>query len=640
MKSAFQSRCLLLCTILVIVLSVLSGRLVQIQLVDRQLYAESSRKAYHRIEKLPAIRGMIVDRREEPLAKSIPVSTVFVDKNHLHDPKLAAYGLAYQEASAEPGWNELDEAARRRRISALRGDILNSETADTIVRKHLAYAVGVLARPLGMRREDLRARIETSKGKWVPVAKDLPEDVADNLREAVNKHWIQGFEFQNSIKRWYTSPNLATHLTGFTGEIEETNEEGKTQTRVVGRFGVESSMEEFLAGRDGWREHCRDARGLVVPGSASSLLPPRAGLNVQLTIDMGLQAIVEEELDACLAEFESVRGAVILMDPKTGEILAMVSRPHFDLNHKQNIAENGFNYAIQAIYEPGSTFKIISTGGVLNEGLAKPQTSVFCHNGVYQEGAIRVPDHHPYGNLTLEGVLIKSSNIGAYKFARQLGAKRFFDYTERWGFGRKTGVMLSGESSGIARNTNNAVDFSRASYGYALNVTPLQMACAYSVIAGDGKLLKPRIVKSLVANDGTVIETYPPEVVSEVLTPETARKMRDALAKVTITGGTATLAAVPGYKVAGKTGTAKKHNPNGRGYLANSYTVSFAGMLPAENPAFVGIVVIDDPRTTKVSRYGGTIAAPAFGRIAARAAAYMNLQPTEPLPAPLADAKR
>jgi len=639
-NSAFQTRCLILCSILVIGLSVLSGRLVQIQLVDRQRYAESSRKAYHRIEKLPALRGMIVDRREEPLAKSIPVSTVFVDKNHLYDPKLAAYGLAYQEASAEAGWNELDEAGRRRRISGLRGDILNRESAETIVSKHLAYAVGVLARPLGMRREELRAKIETSKGKWVPIAKDLPEDVADNLRDAVDKNWIQGFEFQNSIKRWYTAPNLATHLLGFTGEIEETNDEGKTQTRVVGRFGVEASMEEYLAGRDGWREHCRDARGLVVPGNSSSLMPPRAGLNVQLTIDMGLQAIVEEEMDACLEEFESIRGAVVLMDPKTGEILAMASRPHFDLNHKQNIAENGFNFAIQAIYEPGSTFKIVSTAGVINEGLARPQTSVFCHNGVYQEGSIRVPDHHPYGSLTLEGVLVKSSNIGAYKFARQLGAKRFYDYTQRWGFGRKTGVLLSGESSGIARNTNNAVDFSRASYGYALNVTPLQMACAYSVIGGDGKLLKPRIVKALVANDGTVVETYPPEVVAEVLKPDTAEKMREALAKVTEKGGTATLAAVPGYKVAGKTGTAKKHNPKGRGYLANSYTVSFAGMMPAHDPAFVGIVVIDDPRTTKVSRYGGTIAAPAFGRIAARAAAYLNLPATEPLPTPLADAQR
>jgi cell division protein FtsI/penicillin-binding protein 2 len=639
-KSSFQTRCIVLCSILVVGLSVLSGRLVQIQLVDRQRYAESSRKAFHRIEKLPAIRGMIVDRREEPLAKSIPVSTVFIDKNHLTDPKLASFGLAYQEASAEPGWNDLEPAEQRRRINGLRGDILSRDTAEAIVQKHLAYAVGVLARPLGMRREELREKIETSKGKWVPIAKELPEDIADNLRDTVDKHWIQGFEFQNSIKRWYTEENRATHLIGFTGETEETNDEGKTETRVTGRFGVEFSMESYLAGRDGWREHCRDARGLVVPGSSSSLMPPRAGLNVQLTIDMGLQSIIEEEMDACLEEFKSIRGAVIMMDPKTGEILAMASRPNFGLNHREDVAKNGFNFVTQAIYEPGSTFKIIATSGVLNEGLATPFTSVFCHNGNYSEGKVQIPDHHPYGNLTLEGVLIKSSNIGAYKFARQLGAKKFYEYTHNWGFGRKTGILLSGESSGIAKNTNNAVDFSRAAYGYALNVTPLQMACAYTAIAGDGKLLKPRIIKSLVANDGTVVETFPKEVVSQVIKPETARKMREALEKVTETGGTATLAAVPGYKVAGKTGTAKRHNPNGRGYLANSYTVSFAGMLPAQDPAFVCVVVIDDPRTDKVTRYGGTIAAPAFGRIAARAAAYMNLQPTEPIKTPLAAADR
>lgn len=631
MKFSFQGRCVFLCSILVLGLSGLSWRLVQIQLVDRQRYAEGSRRAYHRVEKLPAIRGMIVDRREEPLAKSIPVSTVFVDKNHLHDPKLASYGLAYQKAAAEAGWSELDPAKQRRRIHSLRGEILAGETAEAIVNKHLAYAVGILARPLGLRRDELRKRIEDSRGTWVPIAKELPEDVADKLREAVDENWIQGFEFQNSIKRWYTAPNLATHLIGFTGEIETTDESGKPEARVVGRFGVESAMEEFLAGRDGWRQHSRDARGLLVPGTAASLKPPRAGLNVQLTIDMGLQSIVEEELDGCLEEFEAVRGAVVMMDPGTGEVLALASRPHFDLNRREKIAENGFNFALQAIYEPGSTFKIISTSGVLNEGLASPRTSVFCHNGLYHVGAVRVPDHHPYGSLTLEGVLVKSSNIGAYKFALQLGANRFFDYVDRYGFGWPTGIQLTGESSGIARNTGNAVDFSRASYGYALNVTPLQMACAYSVIGGDGRLLKPRIVKSLVANDGTVVETYPPEVVRQAVTPATARKMRDALCKVTQKGGTATRAAVPGYKVAGKTGTAKRHNPNGRGYLPNSYTVSFAGMLPAEDPAFVCIVVIDDPRTTKVSRYGGTIAAPAFQKIAERAAAFLNLPPTEPV---------
>lgn len=636
MISTFQARCFALLTILVIGLSVLSWRLVQIQLVNRQRYAESSRKAFHRIEKLPAVRGMIVDSREEPIAKSIPVSTLFLDRNHFMDQKLASFGVACKEASTADGWDQLDPAAQRRQIQSLRGEILVRDTADKIIRDHRDYAISILARPLGMKHSELLEKIKSSKGKWIPIAKDLPEDIANSLRETIDKNWIQGFEFQNSIKRWYTAPNLATHLIGFTGEVEKINEDGKAETKVVGRFGIEAAMQEYLAGRDGWRQHHRDARGLVVPGDSGSLLPPRAGLNVQLTIDMGLQAIVEEEMDACLTEFNSVRGAVILMNPKNGEILAMASRPHFDLNQRKDIAENGFNFATQAIYEPGSTFKIVATSGVINEGLAKPATQVFCHNGLYVEGNVRVPDHHPYGGLTLEGVLAKSSNIGAYKFARQLGAKRFYEYVQRWGFGSKTGIELGGESSGIARNTNNPVDFSRASYGYALNVTPLQMACAYSVIGGDGRLLKPRLVKSLVANDGTVVETFPEQEICRVLKPETAKQMREAMIKTIEPGGTATLAAVPGYKVAGKTGTAKRHNPNGPGYLNNSYTVSFAGMIPANDPAFVGIVVIDDPKTNKVTRYGGTIAAPAFGRIAARAATYLNLPPTEPVNTPLA----
>ncbi len=629
-------RCIFLCSALVAGLSLLSARLVQVQLVDRKAYADSSRKAFHRIEKIPAQRGTIVDRREEPLAKSIPISTVFVDKNHLLDPKLASYGLAYQEACAESGWSELDLGKQRQRINVLRGEILTNETADAIIQKHLSYAIGLLARPLGMRKHELRAKIESSKGKWVPVAKDLPEDIADHLREVVDKNWIQGFEFENSIKRWYTAPNHATHLTGFTGEVEKKNEEGKPQTQVLGLFGVESSMESYLAGRDGWREHSRDARGLVVPGTSGSLKPPRAGLNVKLTIDMGIQNIVEEELDSNLAEFQSKKGAVVLMDPKTGEILAMASRPHFDLNHKQNIAETGYNYAIQAIYEPGSTIKVVATSGALNEGLVKPLTSVYCHNGCYRSGAVEVKDDHPAGSLSFEGVLQKSNNIGTYSLGRQLGSKRFYEYMARYGFGRKTGIQLSGESAGSARNSGNEVDFSRACYGYATNVTPLQLACAYSVIAGDGNLRKPHIVKSLVANDGTVVEDYEPEIVNRVLKPKVAEQMRGALEKVVLDGGTATRAAVPGFRVAGKTGTVQKFRPKDKDnlvghYVANSYIVSFAGMMPAQDPAFVCVVVIDDPRTTKVTRYGGTIAAPAFGKIAARVAAHLNLKPTEPV---------
>ena len=248
-------------------------------------------------------------------------------------------------------------------------------------------------------------------------------------------------------------------------------------------------------------------------------------------------------------------------------------------------------------------------------------------------------DDHPAGSLTFEGVLQKSNNIGTFSLGRQLGSKRFYEYLHNYGFGKKTGIQLSGESSGIARDTGNVMDFSRACFGYASNVTPLQLACAYSVIASDGKLRKPHIVKSLIANDGTVVENYPPEVVDDVLKPKTAAQMRAALEKVVLPGGTATRAAVPGFRSAGKTGTVQKHNPKG-GYLANSYIVSFAGMMPAQDPAFVCIVVIDDPRTQKVTRYGGTIAAPVFSKIATRVASHMNLQPTEPVSPPLATAAR
>jgi len=637
MLRTFNSRSMILCSVLVTGLSVLSARLIQIQLIDRNRYAASAKKTYHRIEKLPALRGMIVDRNEEVVAKSFPVSSLMVDKDHLLDPKVVARGLAYAEASMQTGWGEMDGDAQRKRVNALRGEILTRESEDAIVQKHLAYAIGVLARPLGMKREELRARIEGSKAKYFPLAKDLPADVADRLRETIESSGIEGFDWQNSLKRWYPAPTQAAHLVGFTGERTEKNDEGKPVPKIVGAFGVESTMESYLVGKDGWREHRRDVRGMVMPGDSGSLLPPRPGLNVQLTLDMGIQAIVEEELDAAMTEYQGRKAAVVVMDPKTGGVLAMASRPNLDLNRRERIVETGFNFALQAIYEPGSTFKIVAAAGALNENLVTPQTTVFCHNGVYEEGPIRVPDHHPYGWLTVEGVLQKSSNIGVYKLARQMGMDRFYRYVRDFGFGKKTGIQLLGESGGLVRNSGNPTDFSRASYGYALNVTPLQVAAAYSVIANGGNLMKPQIVRALIANDGTEVERFEPEIVQRAIKPETAKKMRAALEKVVEKQGTAPLAAVPGFRVAGKTGTAKKHNPVERGYLEGRYTVSFAGMMPADDPAFVAVVVIDDPQTNKVSRYGGTIAAPVFGKMAARIATSMNLKPTEPIsPTPLA----
>lgn len=651
---AFQIRCLVLCSVLVTGLSLLSVRLIQIQAWDRKHYADKARRTFERREVLPGLRGKIVDRNEEVLAKSMPVASICVNVKHLIDPLVISYPLACERVSSYPGWEKLDAAAQGKRILQERGVILKEfeemlavaeKTADAnkadeakakvseaLVEQAVAQAVNILARPLGMKREDMRAQIKKAIDNKVwefVLVKDLPGDVAEGVDDLISKSHLEGFFIRESFKRWYTSPDLATHVTGYTGETEETDEKGDKIFRQTGKFGIESALEEFLAGRDGWQDHRRAPNGARIPGDSSSLKPPRPGLNVQLTLDMGIQSIVEEELDAGLAEYQSKRGCAIVMDPKTGEILAMASRPHFNLNRLDNLSEAGSNFALQGTYEPGSTIKIVATSGALNERLVTPQTTIFCHNGKYQVGKISVPDAHPYGNLTFEGVLQKSSNIGAYKIGLQLGTDRFYSYLSKFGYGKKTGILLSGESRGVARDSGNAVDFSRACYGYALAVTPLQVASAYSVIANDGKLRKPHIVKSVIANDGTVVERYEPEVVDTVLRPETAKAMRTALEKVVAKNGTAPLANVPGYRSAGKTGTA--HRIKDGKYQPNNYTLSFAGMMPAENPAFVCIVVVDDPLTTKVKLYGGTIAAPIFSKIAARVAAHMNLTPTEPV---------
>jgi cell division protein FtsI/penicillin-binding protein 2 len=313
----------------------------------------------------------------------------------------------------------------------------------------------------------------------------------------------------------------------------------------------------------------------------------------------------------------------------------MASRPSYNLNRRQRINDASLNFATQAIYEPGSTFKVIAVSGALDAGVVNPLTPVFCHGGYFQEGAIIVHDHHPYGTLTVEGVVQKSSNIGAYMLARKLGKKRFFAMGERLGFGRKTGIRLSGESSGVFRDTGNGVDFSRVAYGYAANVTPLQVVCAYAAVANGGRLMRPRIVSRVVSNEGRVIEQINPEMVGRAMSGKTAEQVRKALSMVVSNKGTARRAKVPGYRVGGKTGTARKHDPK-HGYMPGHYTVSFVGIVPIDQPAFVCVVVVDDPRIDPavVPHYGGTIAAPIFSRIAERVAKYMKIPPTEPVEEP------
>ena len=625
---AFQFRCIFLCSALVVGLSLLSVQLIRLQVWERKKYAARAAASNSRSEILRGQRGTITDRNEEVLAKTIALSSLHVDAVLLNDPTVIVRALAYKKASAESDWSSLTSEQQFRKLRGYGSVILEETKPEKIVADYRAHLVGVLARPLGMRREELLQSIERPiklGRKDFSIVKDLPEDVADNLRGLIAENHLKGFHFQNKNKRWYPSPTVATHVIGYQSEEEYEGPTGKKEFRQVGKFGVEAAMEEYLRGTDGVWHY----QSIPMPGQNERLVPPVHGLNVQLTIDMGIQTIVEEELDAGLKEFKADTGCVIVLEPGTGEVLAMVSRPDFHLNTKVGLDTGAMNYALQGTYEPGSTFKVVGVAGALNERLVNPNTQIFCHHGYFQEGKLRIPDHHPYGMLPVWGVLQKSSNIGSFKIARQLGVKRFYEYADRFGFGHETGILLSGESSGLARNTDNLIDFSRATYGYAVNVTPLQVASAYATIANGGELIRPRVIRKITANDGTVLERYKPEVVRRVMRESTARQLREALVTVVEQGGTATLAAVDGFKAAGKTGTAKRVE-NGR-YQEGHYTVSFAGMMPAKDPAFVCLVVVDDPLTNEVKRYGGTIAAPIFSKIASRVATHMNLTPTEPV---------
>ncbi|MDP0490652.1 MAG: penicillin-binding protein 2 [Verrucomicrobiota bacterium JB023] len=620
MKRGLEVRLLIVCLTLVVGLSALSVRLVFLQGTETGRTSHKESRGFEAKRPLFAQRGYICDRNEEIIARNIPVTTVKVDLRQLGKCNEVIGGVAYPLAMMDPRWATAGPKERNRILAAKRRELFESEDPDDVVRQHLDFLVKILVPRLGFEsREALLKKIGPLGHGETIIAKNVTEDVADELEQVIRENRLQGVILQKGYRRWYPNPDMACHVVGIV------NHEG------VGKSGVERSMSAYLAGKDGYEVTRRDAQDLALGKSQSVVKPPIQGLSVQLTLDLSLQAIVEEELDAGLEFANAERGTIVVMEPGTGEILAMASRPAFNLNLRENVSTAGVNYATQAIYEPGSTIKIVPTSAVMDLGLANRETSVFCHNGHYAE--LKINDVGHYGWMSLEKVLMKSSNIGTYQFAKMMPKETLYDYYERFGFGQPTGISLGAELSGLLNRSSNPTDHSRISYGYGIDVTPLQLTAAYGAIANGGRLMKPTVVKSAIANNGTKICEFKPEMVRQVVQPWVAREMREALSQVTEEGGTATRARVPGFRVAGKTGTSRKAKPGG--YYSNRYVTSFAGMMPAEDPAFVAVVVIDDPRPSgDLKPGGGTIAAPVFAKVASRFVSAMNLVPTVPIPQP------
>jgi len=565
-------RALIACCALALCFTGFSARLVQLQVTRHEQYAALAAEKHGNKQMLYGRRGLIVDINQQTLADNDPVRNVVADGSLLAHPEEAA---------------------------------------------------GVLAGPLGLDESALIEKLASGR-RYIVLKKDVPEATAMEIENRLSVRSIRGITFEQDAERIYPNGPMACHVVGFMNGDHE------------GVEGIEAQEDEYLRGHEGFRYTERDRSGNELVAYRGEERAPRDGYTVRLTLDLNLQNIVETELDTACAEFKPKKAIVILMRPQTGEILAMANRPNFDPNEVRTKpaayiqAHEGdmMNCAIADMMEPGSTFKMVTAAGALNEHLVRPDSVIFCENGAYNYGGRFLHDHHPFGDLTVEDILVKSSNIGAAKLAMELGEQRFYGYIRGFGFGERTGVSLPGEVPGLVPPPHrwSKLSITRIPMGQEVAVTPLQTITALCAVANGGRLMMPQIVHDITDDKGQVIASFPPVEIRQVVSADAAREVTEALKGVVSPRGTAALAKVSGFVVAGKTGTAEKIDPKG-GYLPGKYIVSFCGFLPADNPAFVGLVMLDDAQTKPDQNYGGMVAGPIFSRIGEKAARYMNLEP-------------
>jgi cell division protein FtsI (penicillin-binding protein 3) len=575
MKWNGRTRCALVCVFFALLFSVFSYRLIYLQMVMHDYYSQLAAEKNVGRDIIPAERGAIYDAQNEVLAQNVPVATVVADATLINNPG-AIIPLVANRLHLSP--NEIAE-----KISS-----------------HRPYIV---------------------------LKREVPEADACALETALKSAKLRGIRCERGTVRVYPNGPMLCHVIGFTDFHQH------------GIQGVEASMEQYLRGEDGYRYIEHDAQGREIVLYRGLEHEPRNGYQVHLTIDLHLQTIVENELDEAMREYTPEKATIILMRPQTGEILALANRPNFDLNLRAEAKpEQMKNRAIIDMMEPGSTFKIVTAAAALNESKVRLDTMIFCENGVWNVGGRPLHDHghKGYGDLSVQDILVHSSNIGAAKMACMLGEMKFYEYIRRFGFGDRTGIELPGEIRGMVHPPRSwsKISITRIPMGQEVGVTPLQMIVAMATIANGGKLVQPRIVKSIVDDQGNAISTLKPTIVRQVVSPQVASEVAYALRGVVSKHGTAAEAAVPGYTVSGKTGTAQKAAPGG-GYEKDKYIVSFSGFLPSENPAFVGLVVLDDAHTKDPHlNYGGAVAGPIFSRVAEQAARYLDLEPHEEIGTP------
>jgi len=553
----------------------IEARLVVLQVLQHDELSARAERQQSETQKTPGKRGEIVDRHGRLLAYSVDADTVYAVPTDIADPSTTAAQLcgAFDECTKKDRDQLLERLTRKRPRGGL--------TAFQYVKRR--------ATPIEARRI---AALE-----------------------------IKGIGFMKESKRFYPNRELAAHLLGYVG------------TDNAGLHGLEATYDKTVRGREGAMLVQTDARG-----HAFSRLdrPPTTGGSLELTIDQHLQFVVERELRAGVEAARADGGTAVAMDPYTGEILAMASWPTFNPNHYAGTSEGALrNRAVQDLYEPGSTFKLVTASAAIEEKVVMPDEIIDVSAGLIRFGSRVINDMHRYGPLSFTDVIVKSSNVGAIKVGLKLGPERMGLYVRRFGFGRQSSPDFPSESPGIVWNPSKLNDSALASVsmGYQVGVTPLQMAAAASVIANGGTLYEPHVVRATVK--GGVRTPVPPKVVRRAILPETAATLTAIMEEV-VTVGTAKGARLASFTVAGKTGTADKL-VNGR-YSASQQNVSFVGFVPSRNPVMTVIVMIDSPRVGGDT--GGAIAAPIFKHIAEASLRMMGVTPTINQPPPVMIAHR
>jgi cell division protein FtsI (penicillin-binding protein 3) len=574
-----------------IVLGVLAGiyclivfRAFHIQVLGVKGIRERGARQYGvKIPLLPK-RGVILDRTGTEFAVSLSTKSIYVQPSKLSSPDVAARILS-------------------RRVS----------------------------RPLA----DLRKAFASNRN-FLWVKRQMPSSSAEEIVREVRGALARGKEGAGTAgigtveepKRFYPNRELASSVIGF------------TDVDSVGIEGIELSLDKYLRGENALLAYERDARGRIIVPADSPIEVNSEGHSVSLTIDRNIQHVAQVELMAAVKKYKARGGTALVMQPKTGEILAMASLPTFNPNSLSAARpEARKNRVITDCMEPGSTFKVFTLASALELGAIDSRDRIFCGNGTHRYAGRVIHDTHKHGWLAVPEVIKVSSNIGMIKIMEKMDPDRFYDMIQVFGFGAKTGVELVGESRGLMfpRAKFSRIRRATVSFGQGIAVTPLQLASAMASVVNGGKMMKPFLVKEITDPEGRVVYRGEPVELRRTISPRTSAQMREILGKVVQEDGTGTQARIKGFLVGGKTGTAQKVEAGEGQYSPDKRIASFVGFLPLQDPKLLILVVIDEP---KGEVYGGVVAAPAFNQIAVKTAYYLGVTPTEPVGTDVAGAIR